>query len=63
MFLGLSMVISGLGLVVFGLIAGMNYSRDRGWYMRELRKAGTTEDGSLTKKGVKLARKRLDGKA
>lgn len=63
MFLGLAMVISGLGLVVFGLGSGMNYSRDRGWYMQELRKAGTTEDGSLTKKGAKLARRRIDGKA
>jgi len=63
MFLGVFMVSSGLALVIFGLIAAMNYSHDRGWYMQELRKAGTTEEGSLTKKGVKLAKKRIEGKA
>lgn len=60
-FLGLTMIISGLGLVFFGLAAGINYSHDRGWYMQELRKAGTGEESSA-KKGSKNTRKKLDGK-
>jgi len=62
MFLGMFMVSCGLGLMIFGLIAAMSYSRDRGWYMRELCKAGTTTGGSLMKKGVKLSKKRVEGK-
>ena len=29
--LGLTLIISGLSLIVFGIVAGLTYSRDRGW--------------------------------
>ncbi|MDI6691306.1 MAG: hypothetical protein QME50_05490 [Candidatus Bathyarchaeota archaeon] len=37
--LGLAMIINGLSLMIFGLASGMNYSKNRSWYMQELRKA------------------------
>jgi hypothetical protein len=61
-FLGWAMIISGLGLMVFGLASGFIYSRDRGWYMQELRKSGTAEDGSTSKKGGKLTKKGIGAK-
>ena len=48
--LGLSLIISGLCLIVFGLAAGINYSRDRSWYMQELRKANSIEELMMSKK-------------
>jgi hypothetical protein len=59
--LGLALIISGLSLIVFGIIAGMTYSRDRGWYMEELRKANSAEEAILHNKPAKnskLRRKR-----
>jgi len=41
--LGLTLIISGLSLIVFGIVAGLTYSRDRGWYMQEMRKANYAE--------------------
>ncbi|HDD70403.1 hypothetical protein CW667_03410 [Candidatus Bathyarchaeota archaeon] len=48
--LGLSLIISGLCLIVFGLAAGINYSRDRSWYMQELRKANSIEELMMSKR-------------
>lgn len=42
---GLALTLSGLALMVFGLIAGTYFSRDRGWYMRELRNTTIVEEG------------------
>ncbi|MCL6577757.1 MAG: hypothetical protein K6T73_00015 [Candidatus Bathyarchaeota archaeon] len=56
--LGLSLVISGFSLIVFGIIVGLNYSRDRGWYMEELRKANSLEETMMQEKSPKTARKR-----
>ena len=45
--LGLTLIISGLSLIVFGIVAGLTYSRARGWYMEELRKANYAEDALI----------------
>jgi uncharacterized membrane protein YiaA len=63
MFLGSTMIISGIGLVIFGIFAAAHYSRDRGWYMQELRKAGTSEDGILRKKLPKTVQTNKSAKA
>lgn len=50
--LGLTLIISGLSLIVFGIVAGLTYSRDRGWYMQELRKANSAEDALMHSKSA-----------
>jgi len=50
--LGLTLIISGLSLIVFGIVAGLTYSRDRGWYMEELRKANSAEDALMHSKSA-----------
>ncbi|MEM3565671.1 MAG: hypothetical protein QXK47_03885 [Candidatus Bathyarchaeia archaeon] len=50
--LGLALIICGLTLIVYGITAGISYSRDRGWYMNELRKANSIEEVLLSKKQV-----------
>lgn len=55
---GLALVISGFSLIVFGIIVGINYSRDRGWYMEELRKANTMEEVMMQNKAPKIMRKK-----
>jgi hypothetical protein len=48
--LGLTLIISGFTLIVFGIAAGLSRSRDRSWYMQELRKATSLEELSLKRK-------------
>jgi hypothetical protein len=48
--LGLTLIISGSALIVFGVAAGLSRSRARGWYMQELRKATSLEELSLKRK-------------
>ncbi|MEM3612690.1 MAG: hypothetical protein QXQ85_02555, partial [Candidatus Bathyarchaeia archaeon] len=50
--LGLALIICGLTLIVYGITAGISYSRDRSWYMNELRKANSMEEVLLSKKRV-----------
>lgn len=45
--LGLTLVTSGLSLIVFGIATGINYSHSRSWYMKELQKATLLEKHSL----------------
>jgi hypothetical protein len=60
--LGLALIISGISLIVFGIIAGLTYSRDRGWYMEELRKANSAEDALIHNKSAKNTRRRKNKK-
>jgi hypothetical protein len=48
--LGLTLIISGSTLTVFGMVSGLSRSRDRNWYMKELRKATSLEELSLKRK-------------
>lgn len=48
--LGLTLIISGSALIVFGIAAGLTRSRVRSWYMQELRKATSLEELSLKRK-------------
>jgi len=48
--LGLTLIISGSTLIVFGIAAGLTRSRARSWYMQELRKATSLEELSLRRK-------------
>jgi len=50
--LGLALIICGLTLIVYGITAGISYSRDRSWYMNELRKANSMEEVLMSKKRV-----------
>lgn len=56
--LGLSMVISGFTLMILGIAAGINYSKDRSWYMKELQKACSLEEAMMSKESVKNANKK-----
>ena len=56
--LGLTLIISGLALMVFGIASGIHYSRGRRWYMGELRKANTLEDVLMRSESTKNARKK-----
>ncbi|MEM2105471.1 MAG: hypothetical protein QXV21_03255 [Candidatus Bathyarchaeia archaeon] len=47
---GLTFIISGIALIVFGIAAGLSYSRDRSWYMQELRKASSIEELAMMEK-------------
>ena len=51
--LGLALTLCGLALIVFGLVAGAYFARDRVWYMHELRSASFIEDGVAAKKKKK----------
>jgi hypothetical protein len=48
--LGLTLIVSGSTLIVFGIAAGLSRSRARSWYMQELRKATSLEELSLRHK-------------
>jgi len=48
--LGLTLIISGFTLIVFGIAAALTRSRARSWYMQELRKATSLEEQSLKRK-------------
>jgi len=61
--LGITLIVTGLSLVVFGIAAGIHCSRDRSWYMQELRKANSLEETMLNKKAAKSSRRRRKEKA
>jgi len=48
--LGLALIVSGFTLIIFGMVSGLSRSRDRSWYMQELRKATSLEELSLKRK-------------
>lgn len=54
--LGLALTLSGLVLMIFGLVAGTYFSRDRAWYMRELRNSDFIERSTVERKKKKRAR-------
>jgi len=60
--LGLALIISGFSLIIFGIAAGLNYSRNRGWYMQELRKANSLQDALMQGKPAKTTRKKKSKK-
>ncbi|MBS7632953.1 hypothetical protein KEJ15_04945, partial [Candidatus Bathyarchaeota archaeon] len=52
-FLGATMIILGLALAIFGVACGLHRSRDRSWYLQELRKSGApAEDPFKPRKTV-----------
>ncbi|UCE96596.1 MAG: hypothetical protein JSV51_03080 [Candidatus Bathyarchaeota archaeon] len=48
--LGLALTLSGIALMVFGLVAGTYFSRNRGWYMHELRNAWFVEEKAVARR-------------
>ncbi len=56
--LGLTLIISGFSLIIFGIAAGINYSRHRNWYMQELRKASSLDEVMMNKKTARNISKR-----
>lgn len=56
--LGLTLIIGGLALIVFGIIAGIHYSHDRDWYMQELRKSNSLEDIMMQSKSRNASKKK-----
>jgi uncharacterized membrane protein YiaA len=61
--LGLTMMLGGIILVVFGIASGINYSRDRGWYMQEINKANLGGANLTGKQNAKNSRKKKSEKA
>jgi hypothetical protein len=56
--LGLSMIVSSFILMILGIIVGINYSKDRSWYMKELQKACSMEEAITSKQSIKNQQKR-----
>ncbi len=54
--LGLALTITGLTLIVYGVVAGLKCWNDRRWYMQEMRKATAFEEIALKvkKDSIKL---------
>jgi hypothetical protein len=52
------MIVGGFILMIFGIITGINYSKDRSWYMKELQKACSIEEAMISKQSVKNSRKK-----
>jgi membrane protein implicated in regulation of membrane protease activity len=61
--LGLTLIITGLAMIVFGIASGINYSSDRRWYMRELHKANSLEEVLMQDKSVENTRKKKKNRA
>jgi hypothetical protein len=61
-FLGLALVISGISLAIFGVIAGFLYSHTRGWYLNELQKANSMEETMLEEKSSKSKSRKINVK-
>jgi cytochrome c biogenesis factor len=45
--LGLSLTSMGLALICLGIVISIHYARERGWYMRELLEAHSTEEQKI----------------
>jgi len=58
-FLGLTLIIGGISLIIFGILAGLNYSHDRDWYMKELGKANSLDEAAVNKKGKNGGKKKV----
>jgi len=58
-FLGLTLIIGGISLIIFGILAGLNYSHDRDWYMKELGKANSLDEVAVNKKGKNGGKKKV----
>lgn len=54
--LGLALTMSGLTLIVYGIVAGLKYWNDRRWLMQEMHKATAFEEIALKvkKDSIKL---------
>jgi hypothetical protein len=56
--LGLTLVIGGIMLCVFGLSTGLYCSKDRSWYLKELRRANSIEETMINEKAIKNGRRK-----
>jgi hypothetical protein len=62
--LGLTLVVTGFALILYGIASGIHYSRDRGFYMRELQKTSLVDDVLMDQRSAKRANnRRKNGKA
>ena len=60
---GLTFIISGTALIIFGIAAGLSYSRDRSWYRQELRKASSIEELAMMERAAaRKTRKKKNNK-
>lgn len=57
--LGLALTLSGLALMIFGLLAGIYFSRDRAWYMRELQNSDFIGRSTVERKKKRAQTARL----
>ena len=57
--LGLALTLSGLALMIFGLLAGTYFSRDRAWYMRELQNSDFIGRSTVERKKKRAQTARL----